>query len=77
MNPDNDVMIVGAGPTGLVLALLLAQRGIKVSVYERWRSHYPLPRAVGFSQESVRALQATGHFPALAPSLDNEPAVAA
>lgn len=72
MRPEDDVMIVGAGPTGLVLALLLAKRGITVSVYERWTSHYPLPRAVALSHDAMRVLRATGHLPGLMPSLDIE-----
>jgi len=72
MKSENDVMIIGAGPIGLTLALLLAKRGLSVSVYERWTAHYPLPRAVGLSHESLRILQATGHLSLLMPSIDIE-----
>ncbi|HSL75211.1 MAG TPA: FAD-dependent oxidoreductase, partial [Ilumatobacteraceae bacterium] len=55
-----DVAIVGAGPTGLTLAILLAQRGHTVTVLERWADPYPLPRAVHFDHEVGRLLQACG-----------------
>ena len=55
-----DVAIVGAGPTGLALAMLLAQRGRSVVVLERFPVPYPLPRAVHFDHEVARVLQAAG-----------------
>jgi 2-polyprenyl-6-methoxyphenol hydroxylase-like FAD-dependent oxidoreductase len=55
-----DVGVVGAGPTGLTLAILLAQRGHTVTVLERWADPYPLPRAVHFDHEVGRLLQACG-----------------
>jgi 3-(3-hydroxy-phenyl)propionate hydroxylase/flavoprotein hydroxylase len=69
---ESEVMIVGAGPVGLVLALLLARRGLSVAVYERWPAPYPLPRAVALTNETLRIVQATGHFPLLTPSADIE-----
>jgi 2-polyprenyl-6-methoxyphenol hydroxylase-like FAD-dependent oxidoreductase len=57
---DADVAIVGAGPTGLTLAILLAQQGHAVTVLERWAEPYPLPRAVHFDHEVGRLLQACG-----------------
>jgi 2-polyprenyl-6-methoxyphenol hydroxylase-like FAD-dependent oxidoreductase len=55
-----EVAIVGAGPTGLALAILLAQRGRSVVVLERWPAPYALPRAVHFDHEVARILQAAG-----------------
>ena len=60
-----DVVVVGAGPTGLTLATLLAQRGHTVTVLERWADPYPLPRAVHFDHEVGRLLQACGIGPGL------------
>ncbi len=60
-----DVAIVGYGPVGTALAILLAQRGRRVVVLERWPAPYPLPRAVHFDHEVGRILQACGLGPEL------------
>ncbi len=57
---DGDVAIVGAGPSGLVLAVLLAQLGRSVVVAEQWPVPYALPRAVHFDHEVGRLLQSCG-----------------
>lgn len=55
-----DVAVVGYGPVGAVLAILLGQQGRRVVVLERHREPYPLPRAVHFDHEINRVLQACG-----------------
>jgi 2-polyprenyl-6-methoxyphenol hydroxylase-like FAD-dependent oxidoreductase len=55
-----DVTVVGCGPVGIVLAILLAQRGRTVTILERWPEPYPMPRAVHFDDEVARILQACG-----------------
>jgi len=57
---DSDVLIAGAGPVGQVLALLLSQLGLRVSVVERWAQPYPLPRAVAMSHDVQRVLRQLG-----------------
>ena len=52
-----DVIIVGAGPTGLTLGILLAQRGYEVTIFEKHNGPYPLPRAVHFDDEVGRILE--------------------
>lgn len=56
----HDVVIVGLGPVGQTLALLLARRGHDVLALDRWPEPYPLPRAVHFDHEIGRVLEATG-----------------
>ena len=63
---DCDVVIVGFGPVGSTLAILLAQLDRRVVVLERWLEPYPLPRAVHFDHEVGRILQGCGIGPALA-----------
>ena len=55
-----DVIIVGAGPTGLALAIELGDRGLRVAVLERHRGIYPLPRAVHLDDEVYRILHDLG-----------------
>lgn len=60
MTDRSDVLIVGAGPTGLTLATLLAQQGRSVCVVERHPGVYPLPRAVHLDGEVFRILHEVG-----------------
>lgn len=62
-----DVAIVGYGPVGQLLAILLGQRGWRVRVFERWPALYPLPRAVHLDHEVARILQGAGVIEALLP----------
>jgi 3-(3-hydroxy-phenyl)propionate hydroxylase len=54
------VIIVGAGPVGCTAALLLADRGIPVTVLERRTRPHPLPRAVHLDDEVTRTLHRVG-----------------
>jgi len=66
---DFDCIVVGAGPTGTVLAALLGQRGYRVLVVERDAQVYPLPRAVHLDHEIARVLQQVGVLDRLLPSM--------
>jgi 2-polyprenyl-6-methoxyphenol hydroxylase-like FAD-dependent oxidoreductase len=57
---DAEVAIVGFGPVGSSLAILLGQLGRSVVVLEKWPEPYPLPRAAHFDHEVGRILQACG-----------------
>jgi flavoprotein hydroxylase len=55
-----DVAIIGYGPVGAALAILLGKLGRRVLVLERHLQPYPLPRAVHYDHEVARILQACG-----------------
>jgi 3-(3-hydroxy-phenyl)propionate hydroxylase len=55
-----DVIVVGGGPVGVTTALLLAQRGFAVTVFERAPEVYDLPRAIVMDDEIQRVLQNAG-----------------
>ncbi len=54
------MLVVGAGPTGVAVATLLAQHGVASTVVDRHDAPYPRPRAVHLDGESVRILQRIG-----------------
>lgn len=71
MSPAGDdlvvpVLIVGAGPTGVTAATMLAQRGIDSLLIDRYAAVYPLPRAVHLDDEIHRILQGMGMADAFA-----------
>jgi 2-polyprenyl-6-methoxyphenol hydroxylase-like FAD-dependent oxidoreductase len=55
-----DFVVVGAGPVGLLSAILLGRKGWRVTVVERWPSRYPMPRACTIDHEALRILQSAG-----------------
>lgn len=55
-----DVVVVGYGSVGQLLALTMARKGFSVAVVERWPDLYPLPRAVHLDDEVARILQGIG-----------------
>ena len=54
------VVIIGAGPTGVTAATLLAHYGIDCLVLDRWKSVYPQPRAVHLDDEINRLVARLG-----------------
>lgn len=57
---DTDVAIVGGGPVGTLLAVLLGQKGHRVTILEKWPTFYERPRAVTFDHEIARILGYVG-----------------
>ena len=54
------VIIVGAGPTGLTLANLLAHYGVRVLLVEKNAATVGEPRAVSIDDEALRTVQTFG-----------------
>jgi 3-(3-hydroxy-phenyl)propionate hydroxylase len=65
-----DVVIVGFGPVGAMLANLLGQAGVSVIVCERDVKPHTLPRAGATDDEVMRVFQAAGLVDELLPKLD-------
>jgi 2-polyprenyl-6-methoxyphenol hydroxylase-like FAD-dependent oxidoreductase len=64
-----DVVIVGYGPTGCLLALQLGRCGRRFLVLERQEAGYPLPRAAHLDDEVCRMLQGVGLPPTAVPDV--------
>jgi len=62
-NRKYDVIVVGLGPVGAVLALLLGREGFKVAVFEQGEEIYDKPRAIVLDHEALRILQFCGIAP--------------
>ena len=60
MSADPEVLVVGMGPSGVALAGLLGQRGIRTAVFDRLPGLFPLPRAAGMDHEVMRIAQELG-----------------
>lgn len=60
---DVEVLIVGAGPTGLMTANLLGQAGVEVLVVERHPSTSAEAKAISLDDESVRTMMRAGLEP--------------
>ncbi len=62
-----DVIIVGYGPVGAMLANLLGHDGLTVAVVERMTGIYDKPRAINIDHEVMRLLQSVGLADAVEP----------
>jgi 3-(3-hydroxy-phenyl)propionate hydroxylase len=62
-----DVLVVGGGPVGALMTVLLAQYGVNAIACETSTEVYPLPRAVHLDHEVMRILQAAGIADEIAP----------
>lgn len=68
-----DVVVIGYGPVGQVLSVLLAQHGWRVTAVERQPRPYPLPRAVAFDGQAARVLDAAGVSERIRPITEPSP----
>lgn len=71
-----DVVIVGAGPVGMMVARLLALDGVRTLVLERRHAPFTEPRAIAFDPETLRCFQRIDCLDALMPTLEVDVPVA-
>ena len=64
-----DVLIVGFGPVGKLLAVKLGRLGHAVTVVDKNHAAYPLPRAVTHCSDFARILQSVGLAPDTIPGI--------
>lgn len=53
-------LITGAGPVGMLLAILLAQHGIRCQLIDKRPARSPLPRGIAINQQTLAILQQAG-----------------
>jgi 2-polyprenyl-6-methoxyphenol hydroxylase-like FAD-dependent oxidoreductase len=57
---ETDVLVVGAGPTGLAAALLLVRLGLSVRIIDKADAPSPLSRAIGVQARTLEVLAPLG-----------------
>ncbi|MFD1210843.1 bifunctional 3-(3-hydroxy-phenyl)propionate/3-hydroxycinnamic acid hydroxylase [Arthrobacter sp. GCM10027362] len=57
---DTEVLVIGAGPVGLMLSNLLGMYGRNVTLVEQLPQLIDYPRGVGLDDESLRSIQTVG-----------------
>ncbi|MCB9684712.1 MAG: FAD-dependent monooxygenase [Alphaproteobacteria bacterium] len=55
-----DVLVVGAGPVGLFLAIELVRHGLRPRIVDRRTQHPPLSRAIAIQPRTLEALDGSG-----------------
>ena len=58
--PEVDVLVVGYGPAGAVIANLLGLYGVRALVVDKSREVFMAPRAIALDNEALRVLQLAG-----------------
>jgi len=69
MELTTDVVVIGAGPTGLTTAALLADHGAQVTLVERASGTSDEPRAISATDETLRVMAQIGVLDALRPEM--------
>ncbi|MHA2787644.1 FAD-dependent monooxygenase [Corynebacterium sp. S7] len=64
-----DVLVVGAGPIGLIAANLMADQGLNVILAEKNHTTSDLPRAISATDETLRIMEEIGILDKLAPEM--------
>lgn len=64
---ESEILVIGAGPAGLMLANILGMYGCKVTVLEAMDKLIDYPRGVGLDDESFRTIQTVGLAEAVRP----------
>src|SRR6202789_2502672 len=59
-NRDTDVLVVGAGPTGLVLALWLARLGVRVRLIDKTKESGTTSRALAVQARTLEFYRQLG-----------------
>jgi 2-polyprenyl-6-methoxyphenol hydroxylase-like FAD-dependent oxidoreductase len=65
MGMETDVLVVGAGPTGLTLGIDLARRGVDALVVEREEGLFPGSRGKGLQPRTLELFDDLGVLDAI------------
>ena len=57
---DADILVIGAGPVGMLAALLSAQQGLSVLLFERSDARQLQSRAIGITPPSLEIFRRIG-----------------